>query len=488
MVLDTAKDAKTFKKEFPGLVQAPGAGTGYIPPIPPGGYRLSPEQGVVISQRVEEFKSQQEEDERTKKYIDECLRAIEMLIDICGDLPPNDYTPEVVTHFKSRVKWLPLRAEVGKKNLKRWNGLNHAQRSNQVELLGLPHIAKGTVNKHVNRLSAFFEFCEKRRYLSTPNPFYQRTSKRSKTKGGAENAQAERKQFEMDELERIFDPTLYKTRKLPHSFWPPLIALMTGARVNEIAQLYLADIVDDDRDNPGRWRFMILAKEVDQRVKNPSSLRSIPMHPKLIEMGFLAYLEDVKSLGYKRVFPTLRYTEASGYGDSVSEFFLDYLRDKVKITDSSRVFHSFRYYFSNQMFRYSQKERMHIVGMTGHARDGVFERTYAGELHYEEKMRILMKLELPELRIPPYQKGDFIRYFKAYERNEAARLRRIAEKAALEAKVKELLDAAVAKGEDAKKAEAKIRAKLAPEQKFSIKATRKRAPKPAAKKAKAIKP
>lgn len=470
------------------MVQAPGAGTGYIPPIPPGGYRLSPEQGVVISQRVEEFKSQQEEDERTKKYIDECLRAIEMLIDICGDLPPNDYTPEVVTHFKSRVKWLPLRAEVGKKNLKRWNGLNHAQRSNQVELLGLPHIAKGTVNKHVNRLSAFFEFCEKRRYLSTPNPFYQRTSKRSKTKGGAENAQAERKQFEMDELERIFDPTLYKTRKLPHSFWPPLIALMTGARVNEIAQLYLADIVDDDRDNPGRWRFMILAKEVDQRVKNPSSLRSIPMHPKLIEMGFLAYLEDVKSLGYKRVFPTLRYTEASGYGDSVSEFFLDYLRDKVKITDSSRVFHSFRYYFSNQMFRYSQKERMHIVGMTGHARDGVFERTYAGELHYEEKMRILMKLELPELRIPPYQKGDFIRYFKAYERNEAARLRRIAEKAALEAKVKELLDAAVAKGEDAKKAEAKIRAKLAPEQKFSIKATRKRAPKPAAKKAKAIKP
>ena len=487
VVLDTAKDIRAFRKEYPYLIQAPGSGTGYVPPIPAGAYRLSPEQAVVISQRVEEYKEQQKEDERTKKYIDECVKAIEILTDICGDLPPNDYTPEVVTRFKSRVKWLPLRAEVGKQNLKRWNGLTHTQRSNSVELLSLPHIAKGTVNKHVNRLSAFFDFCGKRRYLTTPNPFFQRTSKRSKTKGGAENAQAERKQFEMAELEQIFEPTLYKTRKLPHSFWPALIALMTGARVNEIAQLYLSDIVDDDRDHPGRWRFMILAKEVDQRVKNPSSLRSIPMHPKLIEMGFLIYLEDVRSLGYKRVFPTLRHTEASGYGDSVSEFFLGYLRDKVKITDSSRVFHSFRYYFSNQMFRYSQKERMHIVGMTGHAREGVFERTYAGELHYTEKMSILMRLKLPNIQIAPYKKGDFVRYFKSYEVNEAARLRRNAEKAAFEAKVKEMADAAVATGEDAKKAEKRMRAELQKDPKFTIKATRKRTPKSAPKNAKGAK-
>lgn len=484
VVLDSPKDVKAFKEQYPDLIQAPGGGTGYVPAIAAGGYRLSPEHGVVISKRIKEFEEQQREDERTEKYIGECLRALEILIDLCGDLPPDDYKPETVTEFKSRVKWLPRNPEKGANNIKRWGGLSHTQRSQQVELLDLPHIAKGTVNKHVNRLSAFFEFCVRRRYLPSINPFYQRTSKRSKTKGGSENAQAERKAFAMPELEHIFDPALYQTRKLPHSFWPPLIALMTGARVNEIAQLYLADIVDDDRSNPGRWRFMILAKEADQRVKNPSSLRSIPIHPKLIELGFPTYLEDVKSLGYKRVFPTLRHTEASGYGDSVSEFFLGYLREKVQITDSSRVFHSFRYYFSNQMFRYSQKERMHIVGMTGHAREGVFERTYAGELHYPEKLNILMKLELPDIQIAPYQKGDFIRYFKRYEVNEAARLRRKAEKVAFEVQVQDLLIAATAAGQDPKKAEANIRATLAAEEKFTIKATRKRAPKPAAKKTK----
>lgn len=474
VVLDTPEDIKAFKKEYPGLIQAPKAGTGYVPPIPIGAYRPSAEHGVVISKRIQEFEDEQKNNHRTKKYIDECKRAIEILIDICGDLPPDDYLPQTVTHFKSRVKWLPLNAEKGKANLKRWGGRTHAQRSEEVELMGLPHIKKATVNKHINRLSAFFDYCSRQRYMASPNPFFQKASKRSKINGGAENAVAERQAFNMADLERIFDPTLYKTRKLPHSFWPPLIALMTGARVNEIAQLYLADIVDDDRDNPGRWRFMILAKEKDQRVKNPSSLRSIPMHPKLIELGFLAYLQDVKALGYKRVFPTLRYTEASGYGDSVSEFFLGYLRDKVGITDSTKVFHSFRYYFSNQLFRYSQKERMHIVGMTGHAREGVFERTYAGELYYQEKMRILMRLELPEFKIEPYKAGGFVKYFKSYERNEAARLRRKAEKEAQAAKDAAKLEV---DGQGGMPQVAGTAPATEPKR-FTLKATRKRTAKP----------
>jgi integrase len=474
VVLDTPQDIKAFNKVFPGLIQAPKAGTGYVPPIPIGGYHLSAEQAVVISKRIQEFEDEQKDDHRTKKYIDECRRAIEILIDICGDLPPNDYLPQTVTHFKSRVKWLPLNAEKGEANLKRWSDRTHAQRSEEVELEELPHIKKATVTKHINRLSAFFDFCSRQRYLTSPNPFFERASKRSKINGGAENAVAERQAFDMPDLERIFDPTLYKTRKLPHSFWPPLIALMTGARVNEIAQLYLADIVDDDRDNPGRWRFMILAKEKDQRVKNPSSLRSIPMHPKLIELGFLTYLQDVKALGYKRVFPTLLYTEASGYGDSVSEFFLGYLRDKVNITDRTKVFHSFRYYFSNQLFRYSQKERMHIVGMTGHAREGVFERTYAGELHYEEKMAILMKLKLPEIQIEPYQAGGFVKYFNSYERNKAARLRRKAEKEAQAAMDVAKLEA----GGQGETPQAVGTEPVAEPKRFTLKATRKRTIKP----------
>ena len=486
--MDSAKDLKNFKKEYPGAILAPGAGSGFIPAMPSSGYGLNPEQAVVLSERIQKFVEQQREDSRTQKYIDECVKASEILIDFCGDLPPNDYTPTEVSHFKSRVKWLPRNPEKGEANIRRWGNRTHTQRSAANELTpNAVVIQQGTINKHINRLSAIFEYCKGMRYLTQPNPFFQRTSKRSKTKGGAVNAKTERKPYDMAELEQIFDPARYKTRKLPHSFWPPLIALMTGARVNEIAQLYLADVVDDDPQNPGRWRFMILAKEKDQRVKNVSSLRSIPMHPKLIEMGFLTYLEDVRSLGYKRVFPTLRYTEASGFGDSVSEFYMTYLREQVKITDPLKVFHSFRYYFCHWLFNKSQNQRMHIVGMTGHVRDGVFERTYAGELNYADKLEILMTLALPEIKIEPYKPGGFIKYFKKYEANEAARLRRIKEQEAFDAKLKEMLDAAIASGEDPKIAEAAIRTKLTPEEGFSIKAKRERKPKLAAKKVRTAK-
>ena len=108
--MDTAKDLKNFKKEYPDAILTPGAGTGYIPPIQAGGYRLSAEHGVVLSLRMKEFEDKQREDSRTKKYIDECIRAFELLIDFCGDLPPDDYTPTLVTHFKNRVKWLSPRA------------------------------------------------------------------------------------------------------------------------------------------------------------------------------------------------------------------------------------------------------------------------------------------------------------------------------------------------------------------------------------------
>ena len=37
------------------------------------------------------------------------------------------------------------------------------------------------------------------------------------------------------------------------------------------------------------------------------------------------------------MFPTLRHTEASGYGDSVSEFYLGYLREQVGITDPTKA-------------------------------------------------------------------------------------------------------------------------------------------------------
>lgn len=46
------------------------------------------------------------------------------------------------------------------------------------------------------------------------------------------------------ELGQIFDPVRFLpwAKFSPHRFWGPMLGLCTGARVNEVAQLYLDDV------------------------------------------------------------------------------------------------------------------------------------------------------------------------------------------------------------------------------------------------------
>lgn len=411
--MENDEDARIAKERF-GLSFA-NVGSHPIQAAP---YRFLSEHSTEISKRLSEFQQHLTDANLSSKYLGDFEHSVGILISISGNLPPDDYTPDIIDEFVKRLKFLPSNPEKNRQHRDRWAKLSYLQLVNEVELMGMEPIHPTTVKKHITRLSTFFDFCRKRRYMNGLNPMTGRAPNDiARTKGKSKVVKPMRTTFDLDDFDRIFDPVRYRSRKLPHTFWPPLIALMTGARVNEIAQLYVDDIVDDDQKNPGRWRFMILAKEVDQRVKNKPSLRSIPMHPRLIELGFLEYLADLRRLGYKRVFPTLRYTEAAGYGDTVSDYFSGYLREKVGIIDAQKVFHSFRYYFCSCLFNESDQERMHIVGMTGHERDGVFESTHCGELHYENKMNILMKLILPDLKIPAYQAGTFDKYFVSAERN-----------------------------------------------------------------------
>ncbi|MEI8326187.1 MAG: hypothetical protein WCH44_12650 [Betaproteobacteria bacterium] len=129
--------------------------------------------------------------------------------------------------------------------------MNFQQLSNDVEIRDLPNITVTTVKDHIAQLAAFFSFCKARRYMDEESPFSKQVAAESTT-----DSKDRRDPFTLEDLVRIFDPQVYVSRKLPHTFWPPLIALYTGARCNEIAQLYLDDILNDDLEHPERWRFM----------------------------------------------------------------------------------------------------------------------------------------------------------------------------------------------------------------------------------------
>ena len=123
--------------------------------------------------------------------------------------------------------------------------------------------------------------------------------------------------------------------------------MFTGARLNELCQLHVTDI----RRLSNIWVISIRDGD-DRRVKNDTSIRDVPIHSKLIELGFLNFVSAQKKAGEVRLFSELR-SHRDGYGGSASKWFCDYQdRCGVKVLDEARElksFHSFRHTVSTML-------------------------------------------------------------------------------------------------------------------------------------------
>ena len=89
--------------------------------------------------------------------------------------------------------------------------------------------------------------------------------------------------------------------------WLPLIMMFSGMRPNEVAQLYFDDVQD-------KCFFRITVNKArNQRVKCKSSAREVPIHEKLIELGFLKYVARICDAGEEQLFPNCKYQKGTGY-------------------------------------------------------------------------------------------------------------------------------------------------------------------------------
>lgn len=166
-----------------------------------------------------------------------------------------------------------------------------------------------------------------------------------------------RKDFSTDDLNALFAGPVHAKGEWPKGsfgeavYWLPLIALFMGARREEIGQLRVQDVrqeayIDDADKRQIAWCIDITDTPDDDalpnQIKNEASNRLVPLHPKLIELGFIDY---VKSLPDQtgRVFPGLKPV---GIGnkltDKVGQWFSRY-KQQCGIEDKAKVFHSFRH-------------------------------------------------------------------------------------------------------------------------------------------------
>lgn len=217
---------------------------------------------------------------KTKLEVTGCHRLI---MDVLGDVYIKSIDRQVAVDFRDKVMKLPA-------NL--YKCFPGKTISEVLSIADIQPMSVKSVNKYILRLNALLGHAVKNQQLSSnPAQGLMLNDKRRDDEL--------RKTYSTDEIKSIVS-NLPRDTNRPERYWVPVIAMYSGLRLDEICQLYVSDIqrIDDV------WCFSV-NDEFDKKVKVEASKRIVPVHPKLIESGFLQYVESMK--GYPRLWMKLSW-------------------------------------------------------------------------------------------------------------------------------------------------------------------------------------
>lgn len=221
-------------------------------------------------------------------------------------------------------------------------------------------ISFDTINFKLRNLKQFITWSFDRKYLADDVGKIVTLKKTIDQRRTTEDE--EKDPFDRDDIEAIVKglaierPYKHKRRTLkgrPAHYWLPLLALFSGCRAEELAQLLASDI----RESNGVWCIWIDYYDdtggVTKSLKTANAKRLIPLHRTFIELGFLEYSDRVKSRGELRLWPELKGGARNKYHRAVTDWFNGtsrkggikkrYLNPE---TSKKKSFHSTRHSFS----------------------------------------------------------------------------------------------------------------------------------------------
>lgn len=305
---------------------------------------------------VEEHLTQQRREGVLVKSLDDKRAVAVLLTRIVGDMPIDQITRKDAHIFRETALKLPPRLhQLPDQPLEK----SIAEATSTISVT--------TFNNYVKNLTTFFSYAVREGYCSR-NPFDGlRVRQRHKVS-------EERSAFTTDDLKRLFNNATYAPAhgSKPHQYWLPLLGLYTGARLNELCQLYTDDVVTID----GIACIHIRATRPDQKLKTASSERLVPIHSKILALGFLAYVETVREAGGERVFPELSCHKKHGYSSIPSKWFTR-VRGQLGFRDDAakKDFHSFRHTLADHLKQKGVAESL-VGGLLGHQAGGITFNRY----------------------------------------------------------------------------------------------------------------
>jgi len=302
-----------------------------------------------------------------EKMLDEYKVITDDFIEIIGNIPVSSLSKDSIrTYINTQIKLPPNR----RKNPK-YREMSIVE---VMKLKGVKPQSRINVNKFLTRLTTFMNFGVSQGYIKE-NYILGMKIPIPKTEG-----RKKREPFSPEDLVKILSPKSYldwtvdfglKTKSAKPNvvkyqnpfYWSFLIGIFSGMRTNETAQLRIEDIIKKENV----WMISIDEAE-GKSVKTTSSIRKVPVHPTLINLGFIDYVKIIKSKGVDRVFPELT-KQRDGYSTKISQHYNEKFLPSVGVWKKQvKVLYSTRHTFINRCYK-KGVDRDIIKSIVGHEPD-----------------------------------------------------------------------------------------------------------------------
>ena len=214
-----------------------------------------------------------------------------------------------------------------------------------------------TITNEFNALSTFYNHLLRVGETKEANPFVGHN---------LDYEEEERRPFTNEDLEKIFSAPEVKGNKT--LFYILLLLVTTGARPNEVCQLWTDDVVIDPKIGPFYTIRFVENMVRDQTLKNKTSVRTIYLNDLLVKAGFISYLN---SRGKGMIFD-LKKPALKNYSTFISEDFTKILR-RLGIT--KKTMYCFRHTAISRMGNARVDPKVNR-DMVGHEGEGTNEKVY----------------------------------------------------------------------------------------------------------------
>ena len=164
----------------------------------------------------------------------------------------------------------------------------------------------------------------------------------------------------MSELKLLFRSNAFKTKD-KYFQWITLVLLFQGLRPGEACQLYNDDIIEQN----GIICIHVNDSKPKQRLKNASSNRVVPIHPTLLKLGFVEFVNGVTTKRPKPLFKCVPSGQDNDWSKNYCQQ-LGRLSTTINLLPNNRPSaYSFRHTFIDELKQQEVDESL-VSQLVGH--------------------------------------------------------------------------------------------------------------------------